>query len=636
MMASLSVILFLEQLPVTLAVQLIARWRVDAHYYLVCTESTPISAANIKCCHFSQLPQLMASCAQQTRILINDDGVLAMPDSAGIAQVERSRQVGIVSLRRPDQFGCYAPGLGYTPDHYLSAIVLPSGLYPDWGELGFARRWAGHLAALRSLEQNGGYLLLGFDPLLFPALHGIKGAHVIQTRFQAIEVLRCAVKLWPEGFDEDWLADTLQVITQIATLSDHTLPKQADHEQQLKAQIDQYLTVLTNNILAVGQASTASSAPSTLTVDLRDKDLLVFKIDAIGDMVVATPVIEALLASAARSVTLVVTETLYPLVSKDPRYKKVIAVGQNQLVARHQPEQLLLDDLGLFDEHYDVAIFARYYPDYSLAHHLAVLLGIPERVGLVNLQADEGRCANPITHLTLTHPQPVSHQLHEVEKLLEVLKPLSLVASSSELRLWPIPAYAKRQETIVFGLGASSAKRQWPIKRYLALAQQLVQIYPKRFAFVFVGGGDIDARVLPQRVDIINRIGRDNLYDTCRHLAGATMFIGNDSGVMHLAAALTKPVVELSVHPVGAPAFHLNSPERFSPWQVPQRIVRPLQPAELACAQGCRHEFAHCILQITVNEVYLAAIDLLEEISQLGKGCNHEQQHTPSRLSASR
>jgi len=88
------------------------------------------------------------------------------------------------------------------------------------------------------------------------------------------------------------------------------------------------------------------------------------------------------------------------------------------------------------------------------------------------------------------------------------------------------------------------------------------------------------------------------------------LYIGHDTGAMHIAAAVGVPVVEISCHPKTGSPYSWNAPERFGPWGVPCRVLRPERPLP-PCREECDAREPHCITQITAEEVLEAAESLL-------------------------
>ena len=109
--------------------------------------------------------------------------------------------------------------------------------------------------------------------------------------------------------------------------------------------------------------------------------------------------------------------------------------------------------------------------------------------------------------------------------------------------------------------------------------------------------------------DVIDLTNRTTVRETAAVLARCSLFCGSDSGPMHLAAAVGVPIVEVSCHPVSGDDLHPNSPKRFGPWGVPNRVVQPETPMD-DCVAGCRFKVPHCILNVRVESV-IAAIESL-------------------------
>jgi heptosyltransferase-3 len=79
---------------------------------------------------------------------------------------------------------------------------------------------------------------------------------------------------------------------------------------------------------------------------------------------------------------------------------------------------------------------------------------------------------------------------------------------------------------------SGSARKNWPLERFRELARSLAEVLPVEWC----AGPEEE---LPGAIRI------QNLYDLACRLAGAAVYIGNDSGIAHLAAAVGTPVVAL-------------------------------------------------------------------------------------------
>lgn len=81
---------------------------------------------------------------------------------------------------------------------------------------------------------------------------------------------------------------------------------------------------------------------------------------------------------------------------------------------------------------------------------------------------------------------------------------------------------------------SGSARKNWPLRRYRELAELLG--VPVRWC---AGPDDAAGPALRDVVQI------EDLYELGQYIAGARVYIGNDSGITHLAAAAGAPVVAL-------------------------------------------------------------------------------------------
>jgi hypothetical protein len=91
----------------------------------------------------------------------------------------------------------------------------------------------------------------------------------------------------------------------------------------------------------------------------------------------------------------------------------------------------------------------------------------------------------------------------------------------------------ERQDYAVIHPFSGSARKNWPLEKFRAVAAQLELVMPVKWC-----AGDEDPP-LPGAARI------DDLYELACWLAKARMYIGNDSGITHLAAAVGTPVLAL-------------------------------------------------------------------------------------------
>jgi heptosyltransferase-2 len=180
-------------------------------------------------------------------------------------------------------------------------------------------------------------------------------------------------------------------------------------------------------------------------------------------------------------------------------------------------------------------------------------------------------------------------------------------ATEAAVRLIPPPT-PDRRAWIALAAGARHPRRRWGVERFVAIAHRLLDL---GCGVVFLGGGSEEQEHIPVRPGVLNGHGLP-LATVAAVIARCQAFVGNDSGLGHVAAAVGCPPVIISCHPLGGDPRHYNSPERFAPLH-PQAIVLRPPPAAPACAAGCIALSSPCCIRgVGEAEVMDAVLRLLE------------------------
>ena len=157
---------------------------------------------------------------------------------------------------------------------------------------------------------------------------------------------------------------------------------------------------------------------------------------------------------------------------------------------------------------------------------------------------------------------------HMVEGLAALLK---IDPSRAAPRLWLDSASLEKVADdrpagplLVIAPGANTAGKRWPDDRYAVLARRLLgpEGLFERFTLVLLGSAD-ERNVVQPIIDavpaarVIDLVGRTDPLLAASWLAAADFYIGNDSGLTHLAAASGTPTLAL---------FGPGIPIRYRPW----------------------------------------------------------------------
>ena len=219
--------------------------------------------------------------------------------------------------------------------------------------------------------------------------------------------------------------------------------------------------------------------------------------------------------------------------------------------------------------------------------------------------------------------------LHEVETNLRILRPLleseirervrDATPERAPLELAVVPeaerSLARKLESAGADLtepiacihpGASWRPRAWDPARFAAVADWIRDHYHAQVVFV----GSDDERDIETSVRASTEGGRtfwltgaiswDELHAL---LARSMLFVGNDSGPAHLAAAAGTPSVVL---------FGPQDPRRFGPWSARTLVLHHRAPCWPCAQTRCVRPERPCVNDIQVSEVTAAIARLLQ------------------------
>ena len=128
------------------------------------------------------------------------------------------------------------------------------------------------------------------------------------------------------------------------------------------------------------------------------------------------------------------------------------------------------------------------------------------------------------------------------------------------------------EKWLCIGPGANWERKIWPAQNYAQAANGLGDKFD---ALALLGsatdGPQAQQVALDARLPCINLCGQTNLLQAAAVIARMTLFLGNDSGLGHIAAAVATPSFTL---------FGPGNPERYHPWgaqaawhTAPDRII---------------------------------------------------------------
>ena len=200
---------------------------------------------------------------------------------------------------------------------------------------------------------------------------------------------------------------------------------------------------------------------------------------------------------------------------------------------------------------------------------------------------------------------PYPTHLHEVDRHLHLLDHLGAPPDGRELA-FPITeadqaeaaAVAPERPYVLLHPGATSSSRRWPLERWAAVGDALAA----RGHFVAVTGVPGEEETVAavrsdMRADSLDLCGRTSLGGFAALLRGADLIAGNDSGPMHLAAAVGTPSVAV---------FLSGDPVRWAHPAPRHQVARTQVECNPCHFLDCPIDH-RCATRVSVDDVLLAA-----------------------------
>jgi heptosyltransferase III len=170
---------------------------------------------------------------------------------------------------------------------------------------------------------------------------------------------------------------------------------------------------------------------------------------------------------------------------------------------------------------------------------------------------------------------PQVRERHAVDHLFRALEALAIYPEGAEYPRLALAAAGVREggervrhygaRVLAIHPGSGSLLKNWPLARFVELAARVNSASLAKPVFL---AGEADEAILRElarqgnRVPIVTGLP---LIDTARFLAGCAGYVGNDSGITHVAAALGIPVVAI---------FGPSEPDTWGPRGPNARIVK--------------------------------------------------------------
>lgn len=346
------------------------------------------------------------------------------------------------------------------------------------------------------------------------------------------------------------------------------------------------------------------------------RKILCVRLDAMGDVVMTSAALRAVHeARPGRQITLLTSPAGAAAAALIPWVDEVIVYDAPWMKATAQrpsaePDFRMIQRLA--SEAFDGAVIFTVYSQNPLPPALlCYLAGIPLRLA---------HCReNPYQLLTdwVAEPEPERLIRHEVRRQLDLVRAIGCRPLDDRLSI-RVPGEAMNRidqwldarslnagtPWAVIHPGSTALSRRYAPESYAEVARQLVSDHGIRV--VFTGDASESQEIEAIRgamgsADSTSLAGALDLAELAALLDRAPVLISNNSGPVHLAAAVGTPVVDL---------YALTNPQH-TPWRVPSRVLNHDVPCRYCYKSVCPEGHHDCLRLVTPDEVVTAALELL-------------------------
>lgn len=192
---------------------------------------------------------------------------------------------------------------------------------------------------------------------------------------------------------------------------------------------------------------------------------------------------------------------------------------------------------------YSVVSFPSAKPHYNL---LSFLCGAKKRIG--SRYPDDSKLKT-LSFLN-THPLPVCENIHDVEQNLRLVQATGVLSGVTMEEIPKFCATSKpinKEKTIGYHVGCSAASqyKRWPLESWENLISQIKERHPNYEHHFFFGPDEKEELEYFKKCDNITIRSDLSLIKTKEEIAKCTLFVSNDSGLMHIASLQDVPTVSV-------------------------------------------------------------------------------------------
>lgn len=334
------------------------------------------------------------------------------------------------------------------------------------------------------------------------------------------------------------------------------------------------------------------------------KKILLIRLRRIGDVIMTTPAVTALRAGYPHAFISYIVETPYrELIEGNPNLDKTIVLPITLSIKdfiryirqiRKEKYDLIIDFHG-GPRAFLITLLskAKLKIGYKIKYKSFIYdIKIPRSLGSGNFHSVEShinlvKTAGLSLHSPLPLFLPDAHK-EEKDKVEKIITENKIEGS----------------KIVVLHISAGNEFRDWGVNNIAEFTSLLSKIPEIRIVLV---GSSEDKKSAEQilknsTASLVSLVGKLNLKELRHLISLSSLFVGPDSGPMHIAASTATPIVAY---------FGPTLPANFAPWQAKAFVVEKELECRPCRQKHCKYEDFRCLRSITPEEVYQACLQYI-------------------------
>lgn len=357
-----------------------------------------------------------------------------------------------------------------------------------------------------------------------------------------------------------------------------------------------------------------ADAPAAQTQGRTGPRVLIVRPSALGDVARTVPALVTLRkAMPDAHITWLVRDVFADVVRHHPMLDAVIAFPRQRFAATWRKPLRLLESLRWMRRELRG-------PGFDIAIDLQGLLrsglftrrtGAKMRLGFANAREHANWFYN--------RKHEIDERLHTVDRMLGLLeaegyapvRDMRLYVGDADQQWWAAQRFAD-EPYVCIAPTAKWRSKQWPAENYIDLARRLLGDGRAGRHIVLIASPDEHAALQPM-VEALRdshpqttvSLPRTTVGQMMALIRGCRLFVGNDSGPLHIAVGFDRPLVSV---------FGPTDPRLVGPYQREDSIVAAPLPADVDRAFHYRREpdDQSLIATVSVDQVWAKVVEQLE------------------------